>query len=145
MEPTPRTQGIDPRFLEKLCDPFTHAPLTVQVGEDNTPFLCSGDGSRFVIRNGIPVFLQENQVQGPNRRYQRLYDSFAPFYDPVQRLVYWFFGGEARCRTEYLRNILVRPGDAVLEVSVGTGGNLRFLRSDAEYYGLDISWGQRQQ
>jgi len=131
--------------LDKLCDPFTHEPLVAQADKDHDQCLCSGGGNRYVIRDGVPVFLRDNQVQGRNLKYQRLYDSFAPFYDPVQRFVYWFFGGEARARSEYLDHIEVKPGDAVLEVSVGTGGNIRFLRRDAEYFGLDISWGQLQQ
>lgn len=135
---------MEPTLMEKLCDPFTHESLITQADKDNNQFLCSSDGYRFIIRDGVPVFFGENQVQGLNRKYQRLYDSFAPFYDPVQRLVYLFFGGEAKARAEYLNCIQINPGDSVLEVSVGTGGNIRFLRRDAEYYGLDISWGQLQ-
>jgi ubiquinone/menaquinone biosynthesis C-methylase UbiE len=41
--------------------------------------------------------------------------------------------------------VKVRAGDRVLEVSVGTGGNVWFLPKDADYYGLDISWGMLRQ
>lgn len=136
---------MDPTLMDKLCDPYTHEAMAAQADQDNTRLLCSDSGNRFIIRNGIPVFLRENQVKGRNLKYQRLYDSCAPFYDPAQRLVYWFLGGEARARSEYLNRIEVNPGGSVLEVSVGTGGNIRFLRRDAEYFGLDISWGQLQQ
>ena len=44
-------------------------------------------------------------------------------------------------RREYLDELEIPPGSRVLEVSVGTGQNLRFLPPSAIYYGLDISKG----
>ena len=38
-------------------------------------------------------------------------------------------------------NWKIRPGSRVLEVSVGTGQNIRFLPGSAAYFGLDISMG----
>ena len=50
-------------------------------------------------------------------------------------------GGLEKRRREYLDEMEVREGSRVLEVSVGTGQNLRFLPISAAYYGLDISIG----
>ena len=47
---------------------------------------------------------------------------------------------EARLR-EYLDELEVREGDRILEVSVGTGRNLRFFPRSAQIFGLDISRG----
>ena len=38
-------------------------------------------GQHFLIRDGIPIFLKEGEVSGSNKKYQTLYDRFAPFYD----------------------------------------------------------------
>jgi ubiquinone/menaquinone biosynthesis C-methylase UbiE len=79
---------------------------------------------------------------GPNKRYQKLYDKIAFLYD----FQYWLWagllrGGEAAVRKEYLNDLEIRPNDKVLEISVGTGSDLRFLSSEAQYVGLDISLG----
>lgn len=96
-------------------------------------------------REGIPVFVEPEAVSGLNRKYRDLYDRFSPFYDLAQRLFYAFRGGEAAARNLYLRELEIKPGDLVLEVSVGTGANLRFLPPTASYVGLDLSWGQLRQ
>jgi ubiquinone/menaquinone biosynthesis C-methylase UbiE len=54
-------------------------------------------------------------------------------------------GGEATFRKQYLRELEVRDGDRVLEVSVGTGANLPFLPVKAAFFGLDLSWGMLRQ
>jgi ubiquinone/menaquinone biosynthesis C-methylase UbiE len=66
----------------------------------------------------------------------------APFYDLSMR-AYAFLrsGGERKRRGEYLKELEIKAGDRVLEVSIGTGGNLRYLSRTAQYFGLDISWG----
>lgn len=49
--------------------------------------------------------------------------------------------GEVRARLECLKELDIGPNSRVLEVSVGTGANLRLLPADARYVGLDISLG----
>jgi len=87
------------------------------------------------------VFL-EGEISGSNRKYQAMYDRFAPFYDFATWLYSRMKGMsvEARLR-EYLDELEVAPGSLVLEVSIGTGRNLRFLPPAARFFGLDISWG----
>lgn len=103
------------------------------------------DGQPIQLREGIPVFVAPASVSGLNRKYRDLYDRFSPFYDLAQRLFYAFRGGEAAARGLYLGELEVKPGDLVLEVSVGTGANLRFLPETASYVGLDLSFGQLRQ
>jgi ubiquinone/menaquinone biosynthesis C-methylase UbiE len=50
-------------------------------------------------------------------------------------------GDDRQMRIEYLQELEIKEGDRVLEVSIGTGSNLRYLPSGCEYYGLDISLG----
>ena len=138
---------MEPDVLALLRDPVTHDPLEIGTELDTRgrrqEFLVNPrTGQRFIIREGIPVFLRDAQVSGENKRYQAMYDRLAPFYD-FSTWVYSRWKGvsvEARLR-EYLDELEVRAGDSVLEVSVGTGRNLRFLPHTARYFGLDISWG----
>ena len=94
------------------------------------------------IRDGIPLFLRDSDVSGSNKKYQELYNHIAPFYDLSMKVCAFLkSGGEGKRRAEYLQELEIKAGDRVLEVSVGTGGNLRYLPRTARYFGLDISWG----
>jgi ubiquinone/menaquinone biosynthesis C-methylase UbiE len=125
---------MDSRYLPLLCDPASHAPL--QLAQDALVNLESG--LRYPIRDGIPVFLQE--VTGPNRRFQTMYDRLAPGYDLAERLYTWI-SRKPNYRLDFIRELEIPAGARVLEVSVGTGANLRYLRPDIEFFGLDLSWG----
>ena len=120
--------------LSLLCDPLTHARLQLEQG-----FLVNPEsGVRYRIRDGIPVFVEE--VSGPNRKYQTMYDRLAPGYDFAEHAYRWLLR-KADFRTEYIRELEIPAGGRVLEVSVGTGANLCYLRPDIEFFGLDLSWG----
>jgi ubiquinone/menaquinone biosynthesis C-methylase UbiE len=117
--------------LGVLCDPVTRAALELRGGS----LLCGA--SSYQIKEGIPVFAAA--PESANRRYQRMYDRIAPLYDfaekaykrIVQRDIRAFLGAEFE----------LRPHMRILEVSIGTGANLRLLPSDAEVHGLDLSMG----
>lgn len=137
---------MKPEAVAVLCSPETHKPLELasETGADGKVrevLLDPQSGRKFPIRDGIPIFLEDSQVTGLNRKYQKLYDRIAPFYDLPNR-VYAYFkgGGEKQVRTTYLRKLEIGEGDKVLEVSIGTGANLRYLPPTAHYFGLDISW-----
>ncbi len=142
---------MKPDLLSLICDPATHDSLEIKDETDARgraqEFLVNPKtGRRFPIREGIPVFFEAADVSGLNKRYQALYDRFAPFYD-LSTWAYSRWKGlsvEARLR-EYLGELEVKDGNRVLEVSVGTGRNLQFLPHGACYYGLDLSWGMLKQ
>jgi len=142
---------MKPDILSLICDPATRDALEINTESDARgrlrEFLVNPrTGRRFPVRNGIPVFLLEDEVFGSNRRYRAMYDRFAPFYD-LSTWLYSRWKGmsvEARLR-EYLDELEVEAGNRVLEVSVGTGRNLRFLPRSAQFLGLDISWGMLKQ
>jgi ubiquinone/menaquinone biosynthesis C-methylase UbiE len=126
-----------------LCDPLTHDPIRFDKATVQAEALINtASGRRFPLRSGIPIMLEDADSIGQNLRYQRLYDQFAGFYDLAIGLFALLRGGglEKR-RREYLDEMEIEPGARVLEVSVGTGMNLRFLPRMARYFGLDISWG----
>jgi uncharacterized protein YbaR (Trm112 family) len=74
---------VDPRCLPLLCDPDTHAPLELA----GDALINPESGRRYLIRDGIRVFLQE--VTGLNRKYQVMYDRLAWGYDFAERTYRW--------------------------------------------------------
>ena len=131
---------MNPECLPLLCDPDTHAPLVL--GQD--ALVNPESGMRYPIREGVPVFLRE--VTGQNRKYQAMYDRLAPGYDIAERIYRWIVRAIRLrrlpdFRLEFIHELEIAAGARVLEVSVGTGANLRYFRPDIEFYGLDLSWG----
>jgi ubiquinone/menaquinone biosynthesis C-methylase UbiE/uncharacterized protein YbaR (Trm112 family) len=124
--------------LELLCHPLTHEPLRL-VSENVLKAVSSRDS--FSIKDGIPLLLLEGDCSGANRKYQHLYDRIAIGYDLAEVLYGWWKKLKAgELRQPILKDVLVRPGNNVLEVSVGTGANVWLLPDHGHYYGLDISW-----
>ncbi|HVB33448.1 MAG TPA: methyltransferase domain-containing protein [Patescibacteria group bacterium] len=141
---------MDSQTLNLLCDPLTHEALEIIRGEDESgragEFLVNPrSGMRFPVRDAIPVFAEAEKLAGRNRQFRKLYDRVAVFYD-VQSHIYAFLSRQnlRKLRRGFLAEIEVRPGDRVLEVSVGTGLNLPLLPEGIEFYGLDLSWGMLQ-
>jgi ubiquinone/menaquinone biosynthesis C-methylase UbiE len=138
---------MKPETVSLLCAPGTHEPLcltSVPGPDGNAEEVLVGvhSGERFRIRDGIPLLLDESKVSGFNQRYRRIYDRIAGLYDAgIKLFAYLVGGGEEHFRGEYLRELEVRDGDRVIEVSIGTGANLHYLSAKATYFGLDISWG----
>jgi len=143
----PKGYDLKPEVLDTLASPGAHEPLRFVCGgcqgSDGGDWLEATQTSRrFPVSGGIPDFVDRVNVVGANKRYQKLYDKIAFIYD----FQYWLWatllrGGEAAVRKEYLDRLEIRPSDKVLEISVGTGSDLRFLSSEAAYFGLDISLG----
>jgi ubiquinone/menaquinone biosynthesis C-methylase UbiE len=120
-----------PLDLALLCDPVTRAPL-----EFRAQSLLSGQ-STYRLEGGIPVFAPAPAAL--NLKYQRMYDRIAPLYDfaenAYRRIV------RRDIRAFLAPEFELRPHMRVLEVSIGTGANLRLLPLDAEIHGLDLSLG----
>jgi len=125
---------MEESVLSLLCDPDTRYDLE-RAGNNlrNT-----ATGRIYPIRDGIPLFV--STVTGPNLKYQVLYDRIAPGYDLAERLYHWFTR-KPNYRHEFISELELKPSACVLEVSVGTGANLRYLPQDIDFYGIDISWG----
>lgn len=138
---------MKPDTVLLLCSPGTHEPLclTSVPGPDGSAqevLVGVHSGERFRVRDGIPLFLDESQVYGFNKRYQRIYNRIAGLYDAgIKLFAYLLHDGEEQFRMEYLQELEVQDGDRVIEVSIGTGANLHYLPAKASYFGLDISWG----
>jgi ubiquinone/menaquinone biosynthesis C-methylase UbiE len=120
--------------LSLLCDPDTRYALEMAGGNLRN----IATGRIYPIRDGIPLFV--STVTGPNLKYQTLYDRIAPGYDLAERLYHWFTR-KPNYRHDFISELELKPSACVLEVSVGTGANLRFLPIDIDFFGIDISWG----
>ncbi|HUE02089.1 MAG TPA: class I SAM-dependent methyltransferase [Bryobacteraceae bacterium] len=119
-------------------DPIDQGHLIQEAGGFKNP----RTGFLYPARHEIPVFLTAGAVEGPNARYQRLYDRFAPLYDAATRLyAWWKSGAEATRRRAYLDLLELHDGASFLEVSVGTGANWRYLNPNLDFHGLDLSAG----
>ena len=112
-------------------------------GKDCRSFVDSETNEEYPIdNNGIIHFICGKDIQGSNTKSTAFYNSFSPFYELGQKLYYSFLGGERKARNDYLKYLDIQEGSVVLEVSVGTAANIKYLPREAEYYGLDISMGQ---
>ena len=105
-----------------------------------TDILKDPSGSVAEDKNGILRFLRDDEMTGDNKTYKKLYDRLAPLYDLTTGM-YAFFrnGGERKRLLQYLSTLEIGAGSRVIEISIGTGRNIRHLRPDAVYYGIDIS------
>lgn len=135
--------------LQLLCCPDCQAPLHLRddVGEgtvDEGSLTCSSCGTGFPITSGIARFISSEELRGTNRRFARFYDRFSRFEDLAYKVFSLPMGGERKVRGAVLDR-LDRNAGRILEVSVGSGGNLRYLFERpalSHVCGLDISAGQ---
>ncbi|MGA2349252.1 MAG: methyltransferase domain-containing protein [Terracidiphilus sp.] len=128
-----------PQTVALLQSPFTGEPLHV-VNEKGRESLVSKSGESFPVRNGIPTFLKPEDLTGDNGKYNKLYETIGGFYDDIQRVVGAFRGLDLASYFEnYMSLLEVKAGDSVLETSVGTGLNFKYLPRGVKLSGLDLS------
>ena len=132
--------------LELLCCPncrtelaFRHEPGNTS--EEEGELLCSRCGKSYTIKNGIGRFIDLPELEGLNQRFARFYNKWSRFGAVFDWLSFLPMGGERKARTEILQRLELNNG-RVLEVSIGSGGNLPYLFESlkvGDIYGLDIS------
>ena len=135
--------------LELLCCPHCRAALSLHndrgdeiVAEGRLS--CPNCEQNFLIKSGVACFIDPQELEGINRRFARFYDWFSRVYDIFTKAAFLSFGGDRNARKEVLDRLELNGG-RILEVSIGTGVNLRYLFESpnvGEVYGLDISAGQ---
>jgi len=139
LRPGPNQSWANRAELHSLRSPYTADPLQVQIaGHRET--LVSPAGEQFPIHNGIPNFLKPEDLAGDNLKYNHLYETIAGFYDDTQRVGCALTGMDRDAYVlSYLGFLEVSPGDRVLETSVGTGLNFKYLPAGIQRFGLDLS------
>jgi ubiquinone/menaquinone biosynthesis C-methylase UbiE/uncharacterized membrane protein (DUF485 family) len=121
--------------LRDLRSPATGAPLHL-AGRA----LTNAAGERFPVRNGIADLRRPEDLTGDNKKYNGLYETIGGFYDDTQRAVSALCGFDRDAYVmSYLGKLIVKEGDAVLETSVGTGLNFKYLPRGTSLTGLDLS------
>ena len=134
-----RSWAERPQTVSQLQSPFTGSPLHV-ASEGGREAMVSSSGERFPIRDGIPAFLRPEDLTGDNGKYNHLYETIGGFYDDTQRVFAAFRGLEIDSYFENYMSLLdAKPGDSVLETSVGTGLNFKYLPRGVKLAGLDLS------
>ncbi|MGA2475306.1 MAG: methyltransferase domain-containing protein [Terriglobia bacterium] len=122
-----------------LRSPYTGNPLHV-VSKGGHEVLVSSSGEQFPIRNEIAVFLEPEKATASNRKYNRLYETIGGFYDDTQRVACALRGVKRdRYFLSYLGFLEINPGNSVLETSVGTGLNYKYVPRGVKLFGLDLS------
>jgi uncharacterized protein YbaR (Trm112 family) len=127
-----------------MCCPDCHSVLSLDDGHGDGfvaegILLCPNCERSYPIKNGIPHFIETKDLAGPNRRFARGYNWFSRLYPLFTKIGFLGFGGERKARKAVLDRLEL-SGGRLLEVSIGTGGNLPFLFETgcaSEVYGLD--------
>ena len=135
--------------LKLLCCPNCQGALSLrdELSDDivdEGDLFCSRCERNFLIRNGIAHFIAPQELEGLNRRFALFYERFSRFEAIFDKLSFLPMGGERKARTEILHRLELNGG-RILEVSIGSGGNLPYLFESpkvGEVYGLDISAAQ---
>ena len=132
------------RAVALLQSPNTGEPLQL-FRENGRDQIGSPSGERFPIHAGLPIFIKPQELTGSNLKYYNLYEMTGGFYTDFQRVALGLRGLNPEAWYRTCTNLLeVKPGDSVLETSVGTGINFKYLPKRAEgsslnLVGLDLS------
>ena len=114
--------------------------------ENGKDFLQTPSGIIYPVDGNIIFFPDNTSLTGNNKNYQKMYDRFARFYDIATRIYARVKSGNERKRIiQYLKLLDIKKGDKVIEISIGTGRNIKYLNPDADFYGVDISSGMLKQ
>jgi ubiquinone/menaquinone biosynthesis C-methylase UbiE len=114
--------------------------------EDENEFLLTMNGIKYPVDGNIICFPGNFSLTGNNKNYQKMYDRFSGFYDLATKGYAWFKNGNEKNRVmQYLSLLNIKNGDKVIEISIGTGRNIKYLNPDADFFGVDISLGMLKQ
>jgi len=108
-------------------------------------YQCPACQKEYPVVDGIPRFIQPEELTGGNKRFANMYDLMSWGYRAFSKIAFAYIGMSEEAGRREITDRLDPRGGRVLEVSVGPGVNLPYLvgRADVgEIYGLDISLGQ---
>lgn len=139
---------MKPETIGLLRSPISHETLRliseIQSGVPRESLVGVDSGQMFVIEAGIPDLLDQQRVVDYNKKYQSFYNLIAPLYDGTLALAARLIRGDVdRFRMEYMQELEPKPGDRFLEVSIGTGANLKYLPANISCYGVAHSSSSR--
>src|SRR6266498_2711996 len=116
-----------------VCDPQNRQRL--QRGEGG---YYREDGKCYPVRDGIASLVYPEGLAGSDAKWNRFYDSFAPFYGVVQHVLGRVLLGEnvAEAHRKLVSRIPIVAGGRLLEVSPGPGTFHPYLRERLGTAGL---------
>jgi ubiquinone/menaquinone biosynthesis C-methylase UbiE/uncharacterized protein YbaR (Trm112 family) len=138
-------QALRRPALDVLACPNCHEALTSLSLAGGEAYHCPACQKEYPVVNGIPHFIEPDEITGWNKRLAGMYDWFSWGYRAFSKIAFTFIGMTEEQGRREITDRLEPQGGRVLEVSIGPGVNLPFLvgRPDVgEIYGLDISLGQ---
>jgi len=128
-----------PETLRILQSPTTGEPLRL-VRQDGGELLASASGERFPIHGGIADLRRSEDLTGLNQKYNHLYETIGGLYDDAQRVGCALSGIDRDAYVmSYLGALEIKAGDSVLETSVGTGLNFKYLPRGVRLCGIDLA------
>src|SRR5690625_819472 len=97
-------------IINHLRDPHTFEELILNKdGVVNT-----SQGKTYPFEKDILKFIDEEDIEGNNKKYLKLYNKIAPLYNLANRIYFLFkFGGERKYRDEFLSELDIKPHDRV--------------------------------
>ena len=131
--------------LDVLACPSCHGVITGVSLAGGDGYLCPTCQKVYPVVDGIPHFIETEEISGWNKRLAGMYDWFSWGYRLFSKVAFAFIGMTEEQGRREITDRLEPKGGRVLEVSIGPGVNLPYLvgRPDVgEIYGLDISLGQ---
>jgi len=103
-------------------------------------YLESSSGVKYSIDEGIICLPVKISLTGNNKNYQTMYDRFSNYYDLATKAYALLKNGNEKNRLmQYLSLLEIKDSDKVIEISIGTGRNIKYLNPKAEFFGVDIS------
>ena len=114
------------------------------VGDDviSGELKCKLCGEIYPIIRGIPRMSLKVRMNLSETLSRTLYNIYAPFYDRVEAWLAERVGfREEELRENVVKRLGLRGGEKVLEICIGTGGNLPYLAryNPSLIYGIDFS------
>ncbi len=131
--------------LDVQACPECHAALSVIPLGDSEAYHCTACQKDYPVVDGIPHFIELQEMTGLNKRFAQMYNWFSWGYRAFSAVAFAYIGMREEQARREVTDRLEPKGGRLLEISIGPGVNLPYLvgRSDVgEIYGLDISPGQ---
>lgn len=132
-------------LLTMMCCPYCRGDL--QWGEAGLVCITCQPGQQrlFWVKEGIPQFVEMENLAPQDKYIQKVYNLFSYCYDLLIPMLFALFGySEKTLREEILGYFTLPPDARLLEVSIGTGANIRLLEKkfpNIDLHGIDLSSG----
>ena len=109
----------------------------------NNNLLVSENGKKYELEEGLPNLIYPD-ITGSDKEFNEQYKQMAEVYDIFSKYLFeMVYENEEEQRARLIKELQVKKGDKVLEVSCGTGLNVQYLLDavgqEGEVHALDLS------